>query len=714
MLKAKLINQSQLKGLAKAKGFQNIEDFDDMSRYFHESKPAAHLPVSASDIPDVYEPRSLAENYKLDSEQQAFVDHVAARGGHACLTGFAGTGKTQATVPAVLAAMAINPPLWGHPTRYYSDLGIDPEHPYLPAGNPGVVLCAFTRNATSNVGSRLPTHHRYIYTDDAGNSVDLGSINAQSCAITIHKLLQFRPQPQEGGDSLLFAPYRNSTNKLPPEIGAVFIDEATLPNLQLFGQLLDAIHPHTRIYLIGDIFQIQSVGGISTLAAAMTFTKVFSLKHIYRYMGAILKLATDVRTQQTEYLQPKSYVKDGDLETGLVSRITYGVDRVADEAAYKYCGSVLAQLYLKGAFVPGLDLAVSFHDPDLSSVSNRFGITNIYRDFASRVDKELGRATYYIRTAGEDKHGNRAVVLAAGDTVYADVNTERSLWLVLRISKNPRSSAESFPASYINTRCPATWKEAYESQNPETKLNLEYTEVSGLDMTMFNEVDEAGSSAPEDEAKVGRQATHLLTMMDVGSLFSYIQPRTQDADSANLLTEQVIKQLTFMALRNDQLQMSGTYVTPEQFRAAVEETLEAYGLADYTAGGLQTLGNGAAVKDVKPFITTAHVVQGLSGRKVVFMTHQSTPGFTEMGYTACTRPRHQLITITQPSFWGTNMNDPATKKHRSDVHSPQISGVTVEQKVDSLMRAIKTGSLSFDAKARSYLMGRMGFKDDTL
>ena len=712
VLKAKLSgNLAKLKESRKA--FDDIEAASALDALSYQPKPAKHLPVSTQTIPAVIPPRIISDTYSLDDEQQAFVDHTAKLGDSAALSGFAGTGKTHALVSAVQAVIKRAPPCWNRGRKYYNSIGIDPDHPYIPQGQPGVAVCALTRTATANVASRLPQVLSYDYTDDDGYTAHLGDCRPQDLCMTIHKLLQFQPVAEglQGSSGAMFAPARNATNLLPPELVAVFIDEATLPNLTLLGQLLDALHPHTKIYLVGDIFQIQAVGGISTLAAAMTFTKVFALQKIYRYMGAILRQATDIRLQNTTYLAPKSHDTLGDKETGRVTRITYGVDRVSDESAYRYCGEFLAKAFLKGIYVPGLDMAISFHDPDLSTVPNKFGITNVYRTFQSIVDKELGRATYYVRTAGQDKHGNSAVVVAAGDTVYADVAGERSLWLVLRITKNTACTAtEQFPPAYIATRCPRQWKEAYYAVvDPVAKIDLAAVEAHGLDFLALDSVEP--DEYQDTEKKMGRQASHHLTLLDVGSLFTYVQPRTESAADANTLCELVIKQLTFLALRNDELQLAGTFVTDAQFDATVKDTLDAFGIGEYAATALNRIGSGAAIKDVKPQITTSHVAQGLAGRMVVFMTHQTTPGFTEMAYTACTRARSHLVTITHPSFWGANQEDKLLAKHRADCHSPQISGITTEEKIASLAHAIKSGDISFGIHEQAELMERLGYAE---
>lgn len=679
------------------------------------------LPVVSTNVWDNANrnPRSLADDYELDDNQLAFVRHVENKGKSCVLTGFAGTGKTQASVTAVLAAMQRSMPMWVRNKRHYNEIGIDPEHPYLAQGMPGVVVCALTRTAAGNLASRLPNNWEYTYLDDDGNTQYVGTINPQLNCMTIHKLLQYQPAADDGmgtNTGSMFIPYRTAENKLPPELEAIFIDEGTLPNLTLFNTLLDAVHPHTRIYVIGDIFQIQAVGGISALAAMMTFSKVYALEKIYRYEGAILRTATNIRLQQTEYLSPKSNIKEGDAATGRMTRITYGVDRVSEEAAYKYCGDFLAAAILKGVFVPGLDMAISFHDPALDVVSNKFGISNIYRHAMSTIDVKYGRATYYVKTSGADKHGNFATILAAGDTVYADVKGERTLWLIMRIAKNPGCKSEVLSASYINTRCPRKWKSVYDQQNgDDTALAMSLSEALGVNELLFDDlVSEPmdGSATAALREKGGRQASHLVTLIDVGSLYTYVHPRATDKKHANTLCELAIKQLTYLALQNDYLQnKTGKYPKDEELRDTITDTLAAFGLESYADTALHTIGNGAAMREIRPLINTAHAAQGLGGRNVFFFGHGATPGFNEMGYTSCTRAREHMVTITHPSFWGVKLDGTAEQaKHRSDLHSAQIPGTTAADKVESLRAAVSSGTLSFTPADMDELKRRLGYE----
>jgi len=71
-------------------------------------------------------------------------------------------------------------------------------------------------------------------------------------AFTIHKLLD----PQKSGDKFVFT--RNSEN--PIETDLIAIDEMSMVDTWLMARLLSAITPGTRLFLIGDVYQLPSVG----------------------------------------------------------------------------------------------------------------------------------------------------------------------------------------------------------------------------------------------------------------------------------------------------------------------------------------------------------------------------------------------------------------------------------------------------------------------
>ncbi len=76
-------------------------------------------------------------------------------------------------------------------------------------------------------------------------------------AVTIHRLLEFLPQ--EGGFQ------RGPANPI-DDADLIILDEASMIDQQLFGSILGALLPSTRLVLVGDTDQLPSVGAGAVLA----------------------------------------------------------------------------------------------------------------------------------------------------------------------------------------------------------------------------------------------------------------------------------------------------------------------------------------------------------------------------------------------------------------------------------------------------------------
>jgi exodeoxyribonuclease V alpha subunit len=80
-------------------------------------------------------------------------------------------------------------------------------------------------------------------------------------ALTIHKLLE--PQMQDGR----FVFTRNADNPLPADL--VVVDEMSMVDVSLMARLLEALGPSTRLILVGDTYQLPSVGAGNILKDAI-------------------------------------------------------------------------------------------------------------------------------------------------------------------------------------------------------------------------------------------------------------------------------------------------------------------------------------------------------------------------------------------------------------------------------------------------------------
>lgn len=705
------------------------------------------LPVSSTTVPKLQQHTNVLQNFTLSEEQQRAADGMANMES-CCVVGVAGAGKTAVLVNGIMRIIPKKAPLLLRSEEYYrTQWQCDPDHKYLTVGNPGVVLLAYTRSAAKNLANRLPSHMDYVHTDSEGNTVSLGTIRPRTICMTFHKLLQWRLMDKEfedidgsdaDTDGKEWAPYRRKGNYLPPELTTFIVDEATLPSLPLIQQLFDAIHPDVKFNLIlgGDLFQIQSVGGMSALAAFSTFMKVYTLTHCYRFDGAIINLATAIRKKQTEYMMPGIDLQEGTDSQGRVRRVTYGVRNPPPGAAMSMIARYLSKGVLAGTFVPGMDLVVCFHDPVLQKGIDKFGITTLYRMTQQMVDEARGTMTHFVRTSSRNKHGGvNAVLIAAGDVISADFNDNRSIFIVLRVAKNPAYKGKIFPPMRYATRDPNEWLDWMRASENDhdgdlisAALQATHSEWDDFDELIQTARDgEAGDSQDEfaneeGDGKVGRKATHYVYAVDLQQLQVEIASRTKSGAEAELLLEHVIKRLDYAArLMDYKHHVQGVRITDEQFEVAIRDLLTLYGLEDVIEDSMLKVTRGAEFKDIGPWMLTGHKVQGLSGRKVIVATHADIPAYNEYGYTACSRARESLTVFSHGSFWGlpseelVNQIIDGTVSHpdvsksvaakgrpsavrkalvvnwRSDIHASQIKGTTIPEKVDSIQRMLHEG-----------------------
>lgn len=106
-------------------------------------------------------------------------------------------------------------------------------------------------------------------------------------AMTIHSLLEYAPV-SEG--SSMFEPQRNFKNKLDYDV--ILVDEAGQLGTNLWHNMVDALQPWTRVYLIGDINQLPPIADSPffprVLANALTDDPVwtlFELTKVHRQVG---------------------------------------------------------------------------------------------------------------------------------------------------------------------------------------------------------------------------------------------------------------------------------------------------------------------------------------------------------------------------------------------------------------------------------------------
>ena len=230
---------------------------------------AAHLPTAPTAI-------SKAIGTQWNTEQQMAIDH-GFYGKSFCLIGAAGTGKTT-TLKAVLSTLMENhrlPPL-------------ESSTKNLMAGAPGVALLSYTRRAVRNIAKQMPDQ-------------------LKSHCMTLHKLVEYEPFYYTVWDSeteteinkMRFQPARNRMNPLPRNLKLIIVDEASMPSIELFNEVLDALPDPSQVQFIflGDLNQLPPVYGQAILGKMLLELPIIELTRVYRQAleSPIIALALSVK-----------------------------------------------------------------------------------------------------------------------------------------------------------------------------------------------------------------------------------------------------------------------------------------------------------------------------------------------------------------------------------------------------------------------------------
>lgn len=209
-----------------------------------------------------------------DSQRAAFLGVMKNQ--VCCLIGPAGSGKTtlEKLIVSQLAQKA-------------GAVVLNGQRENVGSKSPGIAIAAFTGRAAQQSAKAV------------GKDYDIP-------IRTMHSLLGYAPvfEEVEAIDEITgqiymkevrrFRPTYNETCKLPYNI--YIIDEAPMMPVDLFNEFIDAIHPKSRIILVGDINQLPPVMNKSVLGYALQKWPVFELTKIHRQAegNAIIKNAHNV------------------------------------------------------------------------------------------------------------------------------------------------------------------------------------------------------------------------------------------------------------------------------------------------------------------------------------------------------------------------------------------------------------------------------------
>ena len=652
----------------------------------------------------------------LDFNPEATQALFLINSGKSCsVVGAAGSGKStiMAHVIHVLIRSGKLAPLFGQEPEHYERAHCNPIHTKLKPNMPGVCVVALAHKAVNALASKVSPHIEYTYMNQKGELVT-SVINARDCLSTVHRLLEFKPmkieKQQEDGtmlETMRFFPSRHSENPLPDDISLVVMEEAGQIPISLFLSLYQAL-PHAQYIALGDLGQIGAVGGMSVLGAFLSSLPSVELRHVYRHGGPIMDLATALRNGQTTGLPPKDVHKVESPESKVV-RATYPVARMTAAAAMDVAAAFWFKLWTSGNYEAGLDMALCPQDPDSHTDLEKFGLTGIWRRFAVQVDKVLGRNTHYVSTASGPN------VIACGDVHYMDSSSlGKRNYMIVRIEHNERYKGAKFTPANYGTREPTLWKALAEAEyelSGGSPFDLILENLEGDNHTMFDALlndDHTTMFETLKDYEKGRQSTHRVYLLDVDQLETFLLEKGYEGDLRDTYTQYILRRLRNFALSLDYAVIeNGVSVNEQEFRLMIEAELASLGIDGFAEGNLHSVSAGADIGSILPPMITIHKGQGSQGRNVFFTTHESVGlNCAESGYTACTRARKALYTVTHGDYWGKHPSIPAELATTSGVHRFTIKGTTKEEKIASYQAAMQSEASSEAAKEeRAALVG---------
>lgn len=358
--------------------------------------PQAPIPEAVSSLTKATaQAEGLTNQYgeviELNKEQQEAV-RLATAGESFCLIGAAGTGKTT-TVKAVIHALEQK----GIPS-YSSD-----GHKHLKtSGTPGIVGCAFTRNAVTNLKKNMPMH-------------------MQANCLTIHALLEYSPVFYENFDddgnlirTRVFEPTRTINRPLSSSIKVIIIEEASMPSVELFLQLLDALHHQVQFIFIGDLNQLPPVMGTAILGYAILSLPVVELTQVYRNAGAIITFAHRILSGL-----PLHSSNFSEYEVPNVVRLQPWKKKLYAEDAVTLACRATINLIDAEVFDPDQDMILCPHNVG-------FGTIEINNHIADHLTKQRQKETFEIITGFSTRY------FAVGDRVMHN----KELGTIVAIKRN--------------------------------------------------------------------------------------------------------------------------------------------------------------------------------------------------------------------------------------------------------------------------------------
>lgn len=635
----------------------------------------------------------------LDPTQQQAADFIKT-GANVAISGNGGSGKTFTALYALMLRIRDYPLMFTETDSHYTSLGVDPNHKYLNRGVPGVLFISYTNPAVTVLRRNIDTSDLVLsYVDPATGEHNIKRVQPADMAMTVHKLLQYRPADAETAQGLdistgSFYPYRNADNKLPPEITTIVLDEVGLLEISLTLKLMDAVDINRiQFIFIGDICQTGAPYGPSTLIRALVKLPRIAFDKTYRFSGELLKFANEINHGEVTGITGSQLLRKGKQEGKATDIVNIGfftpAEEESTEKAMDRFKAAIFSLIMSGRMSLYTDMFIFPQKTQDLSGGNVMGEVN------SLMDKWLGRPTFYLNTNAAP------IILAVGDAILYD----NKVGMVLDIGKNPGYVGDKpIEPMYVATRDVETWELLYKKEHlntmdsiavggfkNETSYNLDQEinkPVSLEDMYAGLDLPEEGanltvfvSEEDEDEGNT-RQLTQHMLVLDITSIdngFVNYTPETVDALYKAFTTELVDTALHRHAARQP---TSNSQITDESVRQC-QDLLESlcikYGISqeDVILKHMRKTSDLSST-GVKYNWRTVQQTQGSESFSTFSgfhrKAHMPTLMFRENLYTAQTRAQHKQYGLFSKALLDGSLSS-------GGVNGQRYPGLTVEDKL---------------------------------
>lgn len=395
----------------KAERLQALKELHSTPAVVDEPEPEI-LPETLSDQIKETQDEHKIEQIKQDeivlNDEQALAVKWATEGKSFCLAGAAGTGKTttlKAVVSALISSNSIAP--------------ISVGTKYLRAGNPGIVVTAFTKRATKNAAEAIS--------------------NPSIAYVNFHKLLEYEPVYYEITDeegkiskTMRFEPSFCESSPL-PHINTIIIDESSQFSIIMYDILCAALPApeRTQFIFVGDIQQIPPTMGTSIYGPKLISLPSVELVRVYRQAleSPIIRYLTDMRNGEgitrNDWRKYTRKVDAPDERDDRMRMGTFPVNLDWEDALHQ-ATSFLKQEFEQGQYNP-------YDDMVLVPFNVKFGTIKLNESIAEMLDQKEQRIVHPIITGWEKAY------YAIGDHVL--FNTED--FVIKNIYPNPKYKGKS-------------------------------------------------------------------------------------------------------------------------------------------------------------------------------------------------------------------------------------------------------------------------------